>query len=110
MTIDQFTKEIREAEQADGYYVTTWDADLQKFTPQRGVNDGPYSLFGLRKPLRRLRQMGYEIDRAGAYSVLVKRRGPPIPRDGFGSSCHCPASCPIGDCTEAGVAGSGVFD
>lgn len=41
------------------YGVTTWDSDLQEFTPQIGVPVGPYTLFGLRPALRALRQMGY---------------------------------------------------
>ena len=45
------------------YYVQTWDAELQKFTPQNGVRCGPYSLFGLRQALRRLRDWGYEAGR-----------------------------------------------
>lgn len=54
------------------YYVTTWDTGLQRFTPQKGVRAGPYSLFGLRKALRRLQQMGYSCDRNDP-SVLVER-------------------------------------
>lgn len=45
------------------YYVTTWDTDLQKFTPQKGVRKGPYTLFGLRKAIRTLRAMGYSAHR-----------------------------------------------
>lgn len=57
------------------YHVLTWDVYRQKFTPQHGVRCGPYSLFGLRKPLRKLRdQCGYDIYRAGAHSVLVEKR------------------------------------
>lgn len=41
------------------YDVLTWDIDKQKFTPQRGVRRGPYTLFGLRKALRKLGNMGY---------------------------------------------------
>lgn len=52
------------------YYVTTWDTDLQAFTPQAGVRTGPYSLFGLRKALRKLREYGYSADRDDP-SVLV---------------------------------------
>lgn len=56
------------------YYVTTWDTNLQRFTPQIGVRTGPYSLFGLRRPLRKLRQMGYDImPRGSAVSVCVVR-------------------------------------
>jgi hypothetical protein len=45
------------------YRVLTWDIDLQKFTPQKGVRSGPYTLFGLRKALRKLREMGYSARR-----------------------------------------------
>ncbi len=41
------------------YCVTTWDFDLQQYTPQIGVRTGPYSLWGLRKAVRKLRSMGY---------------------------------------------------
>lgn len=41
------------------WYALTWDTDLQRFTPQIGVHPGPYTLFGLRVPLRELGQMGY---------------------------------------------------
>lgn len=54
------------------YRVLTWDPELQRFTPQAGVRAGPYTQFGLRKALRRLRQTGYSADRRD-YSVLVER-------------------------------------
>lgn len=57
------------------YEVLTWDSDLQKFTPQKGVRRGPYSLFGLRKPLRQLRLLGYQGDRHDS-STYVKRIEP----------------------------------
>ena len=41
------------------FRVLTWDTDEQKFTPQDGVPEGPYTLFGLRPALRALRNMGY---------------------------------------------------
>lgn len=44
------------------YFIETWDADLQEFTPQKGVRRGPYTLFGLRKAIRKLRRMGYPCD------------------------------------------------
>jgi len=50
------------------YYVTTWDPDTQKFTPQSGVRTGPYSLFGLRKAIRKLRACGYSCDYSSKYS------------------------------------------
>lgn len=45
------------------YYVHTWDGEKQKFTPQVGVRCGPYSLWGLRKAIRKLRDMGYSCHR-----------------------------------------------
>jgi hypothetical protein len=56
------------------YYVLTWDTDRQGFTPQPGVRAGPYTLFGLRKALKALRQLCYPADRSDP-SVLVERRG-----------------------------------
>lgn len=52
------------------YYVYTWDANKQGFTPQKGVRCGPYSLFGLRKALRALSRVGYDTGR-NAPSVYV---------------------------------------
>jgi hypothetical protein len=54
------------------YYVTTWDGEKERFTPQKGVRCGPYSLWGLRRALRKLQQTGYPCDR-GDNSVLVER-------------------------------------
>ena len=54
------------------YYVTTWDPERQEWTPQIGVRVGPWTLFGLRKALRRLRTMGYQADRGDSF-VLVER-------------------------------------
>lgn len=65
------------------YYVTTWDAERKKFTPQKGVRTGPYRLFALRKALRTLRGMGYSATKlprchypyaGGDPSVLVESR------------------------------------
>lgn len=55
------------------YEVLTWDMDKQKWTPQIGVRRGPYTLWGLRKALRKLRDMGYSIQRANAPCVYVER-------------------------------------
>ena len=55
------------------YYVLTWDTDKQMFTPQRGVRAGPWSKWELRLPLRALGELGYDVTRAGGYSVLVQR-------------------------------------
>lgn len=57
------------------YYVETWDTNTQSFSPQPGVRSGPYSLWGLRKALRKLRDMGYGITTRDGVSVLVYREG-----------------------------------
>lgn len=44
------------------YYVHTWDTEKQTWTPQKGVRCGPYSLWGLRRAIRKLRDMGYSCD------------------------------------------------
>lgn len=54
------------------YFITTWDINKQRFTPQKGVRSGPYTLFGLRQALRKLQAMGYTCDRNDP-SVLVER-------------------------------------
>lgn len=54
----------------------------QTFTPQRGVRTGPYSLWGLRKPLRKLRAMGYSA-RKGDPSVSVDRDDGGISQEEF---------------------------
>ena len=59
------------------YYVYTWDMDLQRFTPQSGVRCGPYSLWGLRRALRRLQSMGYDCGRQDAW-VLVTNEAPTV--------------------------------
>ncbi len=59
------------------YEVLTWDMDLQKFTPQQGVRRGPYSLWGLKRALRKLQAIGYPCNRNQADSdpsVLVQAR------------------------------------
>lgn len=53
------------------YYVTTWDADLQKFTPQKGVRTGPYSKWGLRRAMRKLRTMGYDVNRGDNFTAIT---------------------------------------
>lgn len=62
------------AERTTRYEVLTWDSDRQEFTPQIGVRRGPYSKWGLRRALRKLRDMGYETHRRGAYSILVEAK------------------------------------
>ena len=56
-----------------GYFVLTWDAEEQKFTPQIGVSPGPYTLFGLRSALRILRNCGY-VARGEDPWILVEKR------------------------------------
>jgi hypothetical protein len=58
------------------YRVLTWDADKQRFTPQFGVRQGPYTLFGLRKVIRLLRSMGYGCER---WSLSVRVEQYPVP-------------------------------
>lgn len=55
------------------YRVTTWDMDLQRFTPQEGLPAEPWSKWGLRQALRWLEQRGYDVKRCVAYSVLVEK-------------------------------------
>jgi hypothetical protein len=52
------------------YYVKTLDLNRQTYTPQKGVRTGPYSLWGLKRALRKLQAMGYECHRQDA-AVLV---------------------------------------
>jgi hypothetical protein len=54
------------------YWVTTWDCNLQAFTPQAGVRTGPWTLWGLRRAFRALRAMGYPC-RRGDPAVAVDR-------------------------------------
>jgi hypothetical protein len=54
------------------YEVLTWDTEVQKFTPQLGVRRGPYTLFGLRKAVRKLRDLG-DPAATGDPMVLVQR-------------------------------------
>ena len=56
------------------YYVLTWDETAQTFTPQESVRIGPYSLFGLRKAIRALRELGYGA-RKDDPCVYVERTG-----------------------------------
>lgn len=53
-------------------YVRTWDHEKHKWTPQRGVRTGPYTQFGVRRALRKLRSMGYETGRENGFSVLIE--------------------------------------
>ncbi len=60
------------------YEVLTWDTYKQKFTPQQGVRRGPYTIWGLKRALRKLQQMGYPCDYRsndgyGDHCVLVGR-------------------------------------
>lgn len=65
---------------ATKYYVYTWDIELQRFTPQIGVPYGPYTLFGLRVPMRELANMGY-AGRGDDPCVLVTTEGDPESKD-----------------------------
>ncbi len=56
------------------YEVLTWDMDKQAWTPQHGVRRGPYTRWGLRRALRKLKAMNYDIRRHNAHSVLVQTR------------------------------------
>lgn len=55
------------------YEILTWDANRHKFTPQIGVRKGPYTLFGLRRAVRKLRRMNFDACRSDP-SVLVAVR------------------------------------
>ena len=61
------------------YYVETWDTYRQTFSPQQGVRTGPYTLFGLRRAIRKLRAIGYpcgytsRIGSCGDPSVSITR-------------------------------------
>jgi hypothetical protein len=54
------------------YEVLTYDPKKQKFTPQISVRRGPYTLFGLRAAIRKLRNVGYDCIRTDG-SVRVQR-------------------------------------
>jgi hypothetical protein len=58
------------------YRVLTYDIDLGKFTPQKGVRQLAYGLGGLKRALRKLQSMGYPCNRSGDDSdpsVLIER-------------------------------------
>ena len=57
------------------YYLWTWDSDKQDWTPQQGVRCGPWSKWGLRRALRKLRGMGYNARKMDPF-ILVKRIDP----------------------------------
>lgn len=44
------------------YFIETWDVEKQAYTPQKGVRRGPWSKWGLRRAIRKLREMGYACD------------------------------------------------
>ena len=64
------------------YYIYTWDYEKEELTPQKGVRCGPYSLFGLRKAIRKLRAIGYPCDysskHGGDPSVSIRRDDGPM--------------------------------
>lgn len=66
-TVPHDTLECRLGDDSPKYYVETWDIDLQEFTPQKGCRKGPYSKWGLRKALRKLRSLGYTADYCGPH-------------------------------------------
>ena len=51
------------------YDVLTWDHEADRFTPQKGVRRGPWSLMGLRRAIRRLLEMGYDTT-----SIFIEKR------------------------------------
>jgi len=55
------------------YSVTTWDADLQKYTPQEGIPSVVRGIAGLRLALRMLREYGYGYGRGDMFCALIKR-------------------------------------
>jgi len=55
------------------YYVATWDVKKGMFTPEKGVRTGPYSLWGLRNAIRKLRECGYPCN----YSSKISGGGDP---------------------------------
>lgn len=61
------------------YYVETYDPERERFSPQPGVRKGPYSLFGLRKALRKLQAMGYERGRQDLSVSVWREPLEPIP-------------------------------
>lgn len=54
------------------YFVLTHDPDRDDYTPQRGVRKGPHSLWGLKRALQNLRNLGYACNRQDP-SVYVFR-------------------------------------
>ena len=57
------------------YYIYTWDQNKDVYTPQAGVRCGPYSLFGLRKPIRKLQAIGY-VAKRGDSAVIIEKHTP----------------------------------
>lgn len=55
------------------YEVTTWDTQRQAFTPQVGVSCGPHTIHGLKRALRKLQGMGYDVWGCSRYAVRVER-------------------------------------
>lgn len=64
------------------YIVQTWDMEKHTYTPQQGVRKGPYTLWGLKRALRKLQSIGYSCHRLGGYwhesdaAVYVERITP----------------------------------
>jgi len=58
------------------YYVHTYDWEKEDYTPQKGVSQGPYTLWGLKRALQLLRaKFGYECTRQDS-SILVGKWPP----------------------------------
>lgn len=60
------------------YDVCTWDGELEKFTPQKGVRCRNLSIHGVRLALKALRGMGYSCHRRReafnvAFTLVVAR-------------------------------------
>jgi transcriptional regulator with XRE-family HTH domain len=73
LTVSQLIGEEEGGNHKRIYFVLTYDVEKERFTPQKGVSKGPYSLWGLRRALRKLQRLGYETDR-NTPSVLIFKR------------------------------------
>jgi hypothetical protein len=51
------------------YEVLTWDTKKQTFTPQPGVRRGPYTLWGLKRAMRKLQRIGYPCEYSSRFQV-----------------------------------------
>lgn len=55
------------------YNVTTYDYELEEYTPQIGLPKGPFKLWELRGILRRLSDMGYPTHRSDGTDILIEK-------------------------------------